>query len=128
MGLDFLRDKAAAFTQRRDQSKLQELDTEDLLSRAKPDAVVRVYAFLRTDPNIEVVPGLGLIARVISETEVIILKHGRTIGHVLPEEVADLTSGMRKNYHLGGFLSLTVVDEPGCDGVFTVKPKKAFKK
>lgn len=128
MGLDFLRDKEQSFNQRREESKRRELDTEDLFSRAKPDSVVRLFRCLLTDPTADAIPGLGLIARVISDFEVIILKHGRQIGHVLSEDVAELTSAMRKNYHLGGFLSLFVAEEPGLDGVFSVKPKKAFKK
>lgn len=128
MGLEFIRNKGASFTQRRDQSKLTELDTADLLSTSKPDHVVRYYSCICTDTTAEIIPGLGLTAKVNSPSEVVMLKHGKPIGHLLPEEVAGFISAMRKNAHLGGVLSVTIVEPPGWDGVFTVKPKVAFKK
>jgi hypothetical protein len=127
MGLDFLREKAKSFTQQRDSSKLRELDVEDLLSRGKPDIVVRVFRCLITDLSVPLEGGSALILKVDSETHVSVLQHARAIGHVLPEEVAELTLGMKQNNHVGGMLSVSVEETPALDGVFTVRPKVAFK-
>lgn len=127
MGLDFLRQKAEKFTQRRDTSKLRELNVEDLLSRGKPDVVVRVFRCLLTDSSAELIRGLALILRVESETQVTVLQYGRHVGHVLSEDIAELTLAMKQNNHLGGLLSVNIEEIPALDGVFTVRPKVAFK-
>jgi hypothetical protein len=127
MGLDFLREKAKSFTQQRDSSKLRELDVEDLLSRGKPDIVVRVFRCLVTDLSVPLEGGSALILKVDSETHVSVLRHARAIGHVLPEEVAELTLGMKESNYVGGILSVSVEEPPSLDGVFTVRPKVAFK-
>lgn len=128
MGLEFLRAKAQRFTQQRDRSKIRELDTEDLITRGKPGIVVRHFRCVLTDMTAEVHAGLGLILFVDSETHVRVLQHGRHIGHVVAEDVQELIVSMKRNDHVGGLLSVTIVEEPAMDGVFTVKPKVRFKK
>jgi hypothetical protein len=127
MGLDFLRDKAKRFTQQRDGSKLKELDIQDLLSRGKPDIIVRVFRCLLSDLSVRIDGGSALILKVESETHITVVQHARTIGHVLPQEVAELALAMKQNNHLGGLLSVSVQETPALDGVFTVRPKVAFK-
>ena len=129
MGLDFIRATGPRFEGKCDSSKLQELDTEDLLSRAKPDLLIRYYQCVLTDPSAEVIPGLGLIAQAKSEAEVVILQHARMIGRMVPEDAAEFTMAMRRNHRDGacGIISLTIVEAPALDGIFAVKPKKPFK-
>jgi hypothetical protein len=126
MGLDFLRDKARSFTQQRDSSKLKELDVEDLLSRGKPDIVVRVFRCLLTDASVNLDVGSALILKVDSEVYISVLQHARTIGHVLAEDVTELIIAMKQNNHVGGILSVSVQEKAALDGVFTVRPKVAF--
>ena len=63
MGLEFIRAKAQKFVQRRDESKIQELDTGDLITSTKPDRVTRLYRCVLTDQGAQVVAGLGLTLR-----------------------------------------------------------------
>ncbi|HEX4086926.1 MAG TPA: hypothetical protein VHY22_18570 [Chthoniobacteraceae bacterium] len=128
MGLEFIRAKGQKFVQRRDQSKVQELDTADLITSTKPDRVTRLYRCVLTDPGAQVVAGLGLTLMVMSDTQVFVLQHGTNIGYVTGEDVGELIPAMKRNSHVGGLLSVAVVDEPAFDGVFTVKPKTRFKK
>ena len=65
---------------------------------------------------------------VMSDTEVTVLQSGRNIGYVSSEDVVELIPAMKRNNHVGGLLSVMVVQEPAIDGVFTVKPKTRFKK
>jgi hypothetical protein len=127
MGLDFLRDKAKSFSQQRDSSKLKELDVEDLLGRGKPDIVVQVFRCLFTDPSVNLEVGSALILKVDSEVHVSVLQHARTIGYVLAEDVTELIIAMKQNHHVGGILSVSVQENAALDGVFTVRPKVAFK-
>ena len=128
MGLAFIRAKAQKFVQSRDQSRVQELDTADLITGSKPDQITRHYHCVLTDGSAEVVGGLGLTLMVMSETEVLVLQHGTDIGYVSHEDVGELIPAMKRNNRVGGLLSVMVVDEPALDGVFTVKPKTRFKK
>jgi hypothetical protein len=127
MGLDFLRDKAKSFSQQRDSSKLKELDVEDLLTRGKPDIVVQVFQCLLTDASVNFEVGSALILKVDSEVHVSVLQHARAIGHVLAEDVTELIIAMKQNNHVGGILSVSVQEKAALDGVFTVRPKVAFK-
>jgi hypothetical protein len=128
MGLDFLRDKATSFTQQRDSSKLKELDVEDLLSRGKPDILVRVFRCLLTDASVDFDGGSALILKVDSEVHVSVLQHARIIGHVLAEDVTELIIAMKQNNHVGGILSVSVQEKAALDSVFTVRPKVAFNR
>ncbi len=129
MGLDFIRAKGERFEGKCDRSKLRELDTEDLLSQAKPDLLVRHYQCRITDTSAELIQGCALIAQVKGAVDVIILQHARPIGHMIAEDAADFTTAMRKNHrdHGGGVISLTIMEAPNFDGIFTVKPKRRFK-
>ena len=128
MGLEFIRAKGEKFTQHRDRSKIQELDTADLISSSKPDHVIRHYQCILTDFSAQVIAGLGLTLMVMSDTEVTVLQSGRNIGYVSSEDVVELIPAMKHNDRVGGLLSVMVVQEPAIDGVFTVKPKTRFKK
>lgn len=129
MGLDFLRTKGERFEAKCDLSKGREFDTEDLLSTAKEDLVVKHYRCLRTDPSAEITPGCALIAQAKSATTVMILQHARPIGQMLTEDAADFIASMRKDHRdsAGGMISLTIIDPPDIGNVFTVKPKRRFK-
>lgn len=129
MGLDFIRAKGERFEGKCDRSKLRELDTEDLLSEAKPDLLVRYYQCRITDPSAELIAGCALIAQAKGPAEVIILQHARPIAHMIAEDAADFTAAMRKNHrdHCGGVISLTILETPNFAGIFTVKPKRRFK-
>lgn len=128
MGLDFIRAKAKRYEQQRDKSKLEELDTANLLTDAKKDSVVRLFLCQLNDLDTVIVPGLVLIGRVESETEVNILQRGRTIGKMLPDDAMELTRLMKLNRAHLGVISLTTQTEASMDGIFAVKPKKRFKR
>lgn len=127
MGLDFIRDKAKRFTQQRDKSKLEELDTADLLSATKKDKLVPLFRCQLDDLDTAVIPGLGLVGRVSSETAVAILQRGKIIAQMLPTDAAELTRLMKLNHCYHGVISLVTVQEAGIDGIFVVKAKKALK-
>ena len=127
MGLDFIRDKGERFVQKRDDSRLQELDVEDLLSRGKPDRIEQHFRCKLEDKEVELTPGFSVLARAMSDVEVIMMMRGKRIGYMLPADAEKLIVGMKKNQHLGGVITLLVVEEPSWDGVFVVKPKKPFK-
>lgn len=127
MGLDFLREKAKSFTQQRDASKIKELDIDDLISRGREDIIIRVFQCVLTDLSAKLEIGTALILKVESEDQISVLQSGRKIGHVLSEEIAELIHAMKQNNHLGGLLSVFAQSKPALDGVFTVRPKTAFK-
>jgi hypothetical protein len=127
MGLDFIRAKAKRFEQQRDKSKLEELDTRDLLSGTKADKFVPLFHCQLDSLDTAVVAGLGLIGRASSETSVAILQRGKMVGHMLPSDAAELARLMKLNRCHHGVISLVVVKEAGIDGVFVVKSKKPFR-
>lgn len=128
MGLDFIRAKAKRYEQQRDKSKIEELDTANLLTDAKKDAVVRLFLCQLDDLDTVIVPGLVLVGRVESETLVNILQRGRRIGKMLPDDAAELTRLMKLNRAHLGVISLTTQTEASMDGIFAVKPKKRFRR
>jgi len=72
MGLDFIRAKDKNFTQQRDKSKIQEFEVGDLLTKTKPDAFVPLFRCQLTVADTILVPGLNLIGRATSETQVVV--------------------------------------------------------
>ncbi|MEN3368896.1 MAG: hypothetical protein V7609_1039 [Verrucomicrobiota bacterium] len=128
MGLDFIRAKAKRYEQQRDKSKIEELDTANLLTDAKKDAVIRLFLCQLDDLDTVIVPGLVLIGRVESETLVNILQRGRRIGKMLPDDAVELTRLMKLNRAHLGVISLTTQTEASMDGIFAVKPKKRFRR
>lgn len=128
MGLDFIRAKAKRFEQQRDKSKLQELDTADLLSGAKKDRFIRLLRCQLDNLDTIVIPGLILVGHVLSETVVNILQRGKKIAQMLPDDAIELSRLMKLNRSHFGVISLTVLQEAGIDGIFLVKAKKPFKR
>jgi hypothetical protein len=128
MGLDFIRAKAKRYEQQRDKSKIEELDTANLLTDAKKDAVIRLFLCQLDDLDTVIVPGLVLVGRVESETLVNILQRGRRIGKMLPDDAVELTRLMKLNRAHLGVISLTTQTEASMDGIFAVKPKKRFRR
>jgi hypothetical protein len=127
MGLDFIRSKVDRFVQKRDASKGTELNTVDLLNRAKPDHVERLFRCQRTTADAELPSGQRAIARVMSSTKVVIVQHARAVGEMLADDASELIILMRRNHRYGGILSVIVVDEPDFNGEFTVKAKSPLK-
>ncbi len=127
MGLDFIRSKGDRFVQKRDASKASELSIGDLLTDAKQDTRSRRFRCQLTDREAHLPPGVGAIARVLSETSIVIIQHAREIGHVLPEDTLTLIEAMRRNHRYGGVLSVIVTDEPDFNGEFTVRSKSHLK-
>jgi hypothetical protein len=127
MGLDFIREKAKRFTQQRDKSKLEEFDTPDLLRHAKEDKLVPLFRCQLDNLDTVVIPGLGLVGIVSSDTAVTILQRGKKIGLMLATDAAELTRLMKLNRCYHGVVSLVVVREASIDGIFVVKAKKGFK-
>ena len=127
MGLDFIRAKGERFTQKRDDARCQELDTEDLLSRGKPDRIEIHFRCQSEEPTTVLTPGEAVIGRAMSNAEVAILVRGKRIGRMLPEDTVTLVDAMKRNHRHGGIITLIIVEEPSWDGVFVVKPKSRFK-
>lgn len=127
MGLDFIREKGKQFTQQRDKSKIEEFDTTDLIAGAKPDQIVPVFRCQLDSLDTPLVPGLGLIGMASAETVITILQRGKRIGHMVPEDAAELTRLMQLNHCHHGVISLTTESEASIDGIFRVKAKKRFK-
>jgi len=128
MGLDFIRDTKKPFEQKRDKSKIQELDVADLLSYGKPDEFIPLFRCQLTDLDSALVVGLFLVGRAFSETEVVIMQRGRIIGHMLSEDAAELTRLMKINHRYLGIITFVTEQEAGLDGVFVVKSKQRFKR
>jgi len=128
MGLDFIRTKGVQFEQKRDNSKVLELDVDELLSRGKPDDLLSLFQCQLTDAGAQIVPGLPLIARAYSEADVRIIQSSKVIGVMLPDDAQNFVDLMRKNRRMAGLLTVIPPEEPGFDGVFSVKPKTPFKK
>jgi len=128
MGLDFIRAKGERFVQKRDKARYKELDLHDLRTRLGVDEITARYRCQLDDRSFALEISKPLILRHIQGNVMHVLSVNRKIGHVLPEEVADLLAAMRKNQHKGEFLTVVVVSLPEFDGTFTVKPKTAFKR
>lgn len=126
MGLDFLRAKEQRFVQKRDASKSKELSM-DMFGAAKGDAHTHLFRCVLTDAAAQLPAGIGAIARVMSETTVVIVQHAREVGHVVSEDVAALIEAMKKNHRHGGVLSVIVVEEPDFNGEFTVRSKTPLR-
>lgn len=127
MGLDFIRAKGVQFEQKRDKSKILEIDVHELLSRGKPDELLALFQCQLTDDSAQITPGLPLIARAYAEGDVRIIQSSKVIGVMLPGNALNFTDLMRKNHRLAGLLSVVPVDDPAFDGVFSIKPKTPFK-
>jgi hypothetical protein len=127
MGLDFIREKKKRFEQQRDKSKLEEIDTADLLAGSKKDRFVPLFRCQLDNLDTVVILGLVVLGRVLSETSVTILQRGKKVGQMLADDAANLTRLLKLNHGHLGVISLVIVQEAGIDGVFVVKAKKAFK-
>jgi len=128
MGLDFIRADATRFEQKRDKSKLLELDVEDLLSRGKPDAFVPLFRCQLTDESAGLAAGQPVVGRAQSESQFNIVRSNKVIGVMLAEDSLELARLMKINNRYLGVISLFVEQLPGFDGVFQVKAKSAFKR
>ena len=128
MGLEFIREQSQAFVQKRDSSKLQELNVEDLLARLNPDEFVQHYRCLLTDKDAQLIEGLGLIGRACSEHEIQISQRGKIIGSMIPEDAVELTALMKANHRYGGVITLILEQPAGLDGVFLVTAKRPLKR
>ncbi len=128
MGLDFIRAKGKQFEQQRDKSKLEELDTADLLSSTKADSFVPLFRCQLESLDTIIIAGLVLLGRVFAESVVVILQRGKKVAQMLPLDAIELTRLMKLNRGHHGVISLVIVQEAGIDGVFVVKAKKAFKR
>ena len=128
MGLDFIRADATRFEQKRDKSKLLEMDVEDLLSRGKPDAFVPLFRCQLTDESAGVVAGQPVVGRAQSESQFNIIRSNKVIGVMLVEDSLELARLMKINNRHLGVISLFVEQLPGFDGIFQVKAKSAFKR
>ena len=126
MGLDFIRDQKAGFDQQRDASRSRELDL-DLFSNARPDVETRLFKCELTDQDTQIIPGLRLVLRAHSETDVTVIQSGKVIGHIAAEDVGRLTSLMKKNRTHTGILGVSAKTEPDFTGGFKVYPSKLFK-
>lgn len=127
MGLDFLRAKEEQFVQQRDKSKLEELDTAELHSRATPDVSIQQFRCILAE-NAILKPGLELIGRATSESEIRILQRGKDIGYMHPDDAIELNGHMKRNRRYLGVISLIITEAPNIDGEFLVIPKKPFKR
>lgn len=128
MGLDFIRAKGDRFVQKRDEARDEELNNKDLLTEIREDLVIALFHCQLEDAFTTIEAGLPLILRHVSNTDMHVLSRNRKIGFVLPGEVPALIDAMRRNNHASEFLSVLVVEPPGIDDTFTVKPKKRFAK
>ena len=128
MGLDFIRAKGDRFVQKRDEARDEELNNEDLLTGTREDIVIVVFRCQLEETSVIIEAGLPLILRYIGNSDMHVLSRNRKIGVVLPSEVPDLVDSMRRNNHTSEFLSVLVVEAPGLDNTFSVKPKKRFAK
>lgn len=127
MGLNFIRDQAEKFRQQRDAAHEAELSTPDLLTRLRSNVFIPHFNCKLTDNATEVKPGLILVGRAFSESDVRLMQRGKYIGGLLPDDAERLSNLMRKNA-LAGFISLRIESSPGIDGIFRVAPKKPFAK
>lgn len=128
MGLDFIRADATRFEQKRDKSKILELDVEDLLSQGKPDAFLPLFRCQLTDECAELAIAQPVVGRAQSESQFNIIRSNKIIGVMLPEDSQELARLMKINNRYLGVISLVVEQLPGFDGVFQVKSKKPFKR
>jgi len=128
MGLDFIRAKGVQFEQKRDQSKILEIDVDELLSRGTPDELINLFQCRLTVLNTQIIPGLPIIARAYSEADVRLIQNSKEIGIMLPDDAQNFVDLMRKNRRMAGLLTVIPQEEPSFDGVFSVKPKTPFKK
>lgn len=128
MGLDFIRADATRFEQKRDKSKILELDVEDLISRGKPDAFVPLFRCQLTDETVELSAGQPVIGRAQSESQFNILRSNKVIGVMLAEDSQELARLMKVNNRYLGVITLIVEQLPGFDGIFQVKSKSRFKR
>lgn len=126
MGLNFIRAKAEQFQQKRDAACEAELCTPDLLSRVRGDCVVHHFHCELTDDDADLRPGVPLVARAFSDSDVRLAQMGKTIAHVLPGDAELLTSLMRKNGH-HGMIAVVIESAASFDGVFLIRPKKPFQ-
>jgi hypothetical protein len=128
MGLDFIRADKERFEQKRDKSKLLELDVEDLISRGKPDAFVPLFRCQLLDDNTGLEAGRPVIGKAQSEGQFNIIRSNRIIGVMLPEDSQELARLMKVNHRHHGVISLTVEHPPGFDEIFQVKVKTPLKR
>jgi hypothetical protein len=129
MGLDFIRADAKRFEQKRDKSKILELDVEDLLSRGKPDAFVPLFRCQLTDEGAGLVERRPVFGRFRpgSDFECNIFRSNRHIGVMLPEDAQELARLMKTNNRYHGVISLIVEQAPDFDGIFQVRSKSPLK-
>jgi hypothetical protein len=126
MGLDFMRDKGAAFEVRRDASRNQEFDM-DLLRNAQPDLSGQIFQCHLTDNGAALVKGLRLLIRVFSESEMKVSQNGQEIGAIQFEAAARLAAFIKSNNVHTGIMTVLLTDLPDISGNFSVRPFKPFK-
>jgi hypothetical protein len=129
MGLDFIRADAKRFEQKRDKSKILELDVEDLLSRGKPDAFVPLFRCQLTDEGAGLVERRPVFGRFRpgSDCEFNIFRSNKVVGVMLPEDARELARLMKTNNRYHGVISLIVEHPPDFDGILQVRSKSPFK-
>ncbi|MFO1486406.1 MAG: hypothetical protein U1F71_23790 [Verrucomicrobiaceae bacterium] len=128
MGLDFIRDKKQSFTQCRDRNRERELEGEDLFTRAITDTDVDLFRCSLTDHEALLVPGLQLVLRAHSESEVVVSQSGKVIATMDISEAGRLAKLMKKTKVHTGILTVLTASESDVGGEFLVKPKHPFKK
>tara|TARA_R110002049_G_scaffold284015_2_gene464540 strand:- start:891 stop:1286 length:396 start_codon:yes stop_codon:yes gene_type:complete len=128
MGLDFIKDKTQSFTQCRDRSRENELEGDDLITRAISDTDVDLFRCRLVDQSADLVPGLKLVLRVHSESEIVVSQSGKVVAMVEPNEAMRLAELMRTTKVHTGILTVLTASESDIAGEFFVKPKQPFKK
>lgn len=128
MGLDFIRDKKQSFKQCRDRNRERELDGEDLLTLAITDTDVDMFRCQLTDMEAELVPGLQLVLRAHSETEIAVSQSGKVIAMMDTSEAERLAKLMKTTKVHTGIMTVLTATESDIAGEFLVKPKRPFKK
>ena len=126
MGLNFIRLKAEQFQQKSDVACEAELSTPDLLTKIKGDCVTHFFNCQLTEDDVDLRPGVSLVARAFSESDVRLMQRSKFVATVLPGDAELLTTLMRKNHH-HGVISMVIESAASFDGVFRVKSKRPFK-
>lgn len=126
MGLDFIRDQKELFVQTREKRRDSELEGEDLLSRIQNENV-QCFRCRLYDPDCQFEPGIRMVLRAYSETQVEISQSSKVIGTMDLDQALLLANLMKTNKTHTGILTVLPMGKADIEGCFMVKPKKPFK-
>lgn len=121
MGLDFIRNKSAAYKQKRDSSRAL-IRTCDLLERMHPDRVRELFGVQLRNPSLSIEAGYRVYVQMESENKATVHQNGLVIGDMDAAAAEEISRRLKMKGKTSGVFEGLIRETQDISGHFKITP------